>query len=118
MWEAVQDVKALCLESLQLALDLSNIWGVKALCLEYVQVTGTKLRGISKNMPSAGGVGHLEGGPLRLVDVEGLEGVAPGLVLEGAVVVVILGRHLPLLAAALVWFVHLHHLLRHPRPSD
>ena len=63
------------------------------------------------------GVRHLEGGTLRLVDVEGLEGVAPGLVLEGAVVVVVLGRHLPLLAAALVGLVHLHHLLRQPRPS-
>ena len=36
--------------------------------------------------------------------------LAPGLVLQIAVVVVVLGWHLPLLAAALVRLVDLHHL--------
>ncbi len=77
----------------------------------------TSSHGIGEESLIAGGAQHLEGGPLGLVDVEGLEGVAPGLVLEGAVVVVILGRHLPLFAAALVGLVYLHHLTRQPSPS-
>ena len=52
-----------------------------------------------------------------MVNVEGLEGFEPGLVLEVTVVVVVLGGHFPLLPAALVGLVHLHHLHRQPRSS-